>query len=460
MSILIRNGIVLTVDQDHRVFQPGWVRIEGDRIAGVGPGPGPVRQPADREIDATGMLVLPGLINGHAHMTDSLLRSLGADLPLLEWLEALIWPFFSEATGDEIRAGARLGCLESIQSGTTTVVENYYSARQNRSNIDALADAVSRSGLRIALVRGYHDKPSMCPEVFVEGTEELLSEYERIIKTWHGKVDGRLMTWVGPVDLLSSMPESIVAVHALARRYGIGVHSHVAESESELELIRREYGSSYVKVLDSLGVLDASFSCAHAVWVDDEEIEILAERGSAVIHNPVSNMYLGAGIAPVPEMLKQGVTVALGTDGACCNNTLDMIETMKAAALLQKVHRCDPAAISAKDVLRMATINGARLLGLETEIGSIEVGKKADVILVDLSEARTTPTFDPVASLVYSARGSDVQTVIVDGTILMDGRVVTVFDEDDVLRQARQGAIELAGRVTAIARLSKGASDD
>jgi len=454
LSILIRHGTVLTVDAKDTIFRDGFVLIEGDRITQVGDMADLPPRAGDEEIDATEMLVLPGFVNAHAHFTDSLVRSLGADLPLLPWLEKLIWPFFSEARADDIRAGALLGSLEAIKSGTTTVVENYYSSKADKANIDSLAEAFLSSGLRTVLVRGYHDRPEMSWDVFLEETDELLAEYERIIETWHGHSNGRLMIWVGPVDLLSSLPDSIQAVHALAQRFGVGVHSHVAETESELEFIQQEYGQGYVQVLDSLGVLDPMFTCAHAVWVDEEEIEILAERGAGVVHNPISNMCLGSGIAPVPDMLSRGVTVALGTDGACCNNTLDMVETMKAAALIHKVGRCDPAVISAPDVLRMATINGARVLGLQHEIGSIEVGKKADLIILDLTKARTTPNFDPVASLVYSSRGSDVETVIVDGEFLMKDRSVKVFEEEEILRRAQRSATALVERVPALAQLA------
>ena len=455
MSILIHHGIVLTVDPDDKVIQDGFVFIDGDRIVSVGSGKDRLPRNADVIIDAEQSLIVPGFINAHAHLTDSLVRSLGADIPLLAWLERLIWPFFAEADVQEICAGAMLGCLESIKSGTTTVIENYYSSKDAKANIDGLAEAVGTSGLRVALVRGYHDNPKMTWDIFVEDIGELLIEYERIIETWNGTAGGRLMTLLGPVDPLSSTPQSIKAVNDLARQYDVGMHTHVAETESVTKLIKEQYGARYVTMLNSLEVLGPHFSSAHAVWLDEEEMDILAERNSPVVHCPVSNMYLGAGIAPVPEMLSRGITVALGTDGACCNNTLDMFETVKVASLLHKADRCDPSALSAREVIRMGTINGARLLGLEHEIGSIEVGKKADLILVKVDSSHTIPTFDPYATLVYSCRSSDVDTVIVDGNILMEGRAIQAFDEGSVLQEAQQRATEIVNRVPALASLAR-----
>jgi 5-methylthioadenosine/S-adenosylhomocysteine deaminase len=452
MDLLIQNGTVLTVDSENTIINSGFVAIDGDRIAAVGDRGEAPKKSYSRMIDASDCLVLPGLVNAHTHLTDSLVRSQGADVPLMPWLERLIWPFFSTANGEEITAGARLGALEAVKSGTTTVVENYYaSAIFARANFNVLASTLATSGLRIGLVRGYHDNPEMTWDVFIEPIPTILAECEMLIREWHGAAGGRLTILLGPVDPLSSTPESIREVWGLAEEHGLCMHTHVAETEEEVALFRDMYGLAYIEALDQMGVLGPRFISAHGVCLTAQEIEILADRASGIAHNPISNLYLGAGVAPIPEMLRRNVVVGLGTDGACCNNTLDMVETVKMAALIHKGVKRDPTAMSAEMALRVATIGGAKLMGLENDIGSIEAGKKADLIIVRVGKPHTTPPLDPIATFVYSCRGSDVDTVIVDGNILMEGREVVGLDEEAVCREAEGRGRALLGRMAEIA---------
>jgi 5-methylthioadenosine/S-adenosylhomocysteine deaminase len=295
----------------------------------------------------------------------------------------------------------------------------------------------------------------MVPEVFIEDDDEVVREYDRLIRTWHKKANGRIMTWVSPVNLPFSSLESIVKLHELAEKYEVGLHTHLSESKGEVELIRKEYGKDYVEVFNDLGVLGPKFQGAHAVWVSDKEIALLAKTNSRVIHNPTSNMYLASGTAPVPQMLKAGVTVALGTDGPCCNNNLDMIQTLKFAALIHKSNSLIPTVITANEVVRMATIEGARSFGLENEIGSLEVGKKADITIIDLWRPHILPVFDPIATLVYSANGGDVDTVIVDGKIVMEDREVKTIDEQLTLKKAKEAAEDLVQRTPKLTKLRK-----
>jgi 5-methylthioadenosine/S-adenosylhomocysteine deaminase len=456
LSILIKNGIIVTVNENDQIIKNGALYVENDRIVDLGRTRDITKKHrADKVIDARKKLVMPGLINAHTHMVDSLARGLGADMALLDWLKDFLWPFFAEVTEDDAYAGALLGCLEAIKSGCTFVAENYYPPRERKHNIDRIAEAIDESGIRGTLIRGYHDRKGMVPEVFIEDDDEVVREYDRLIRTWHKKANGRIMTWVSPVNLPFSSLESIVKLHELAEKYEVGLHTHLSESKGEVELIRKEYGKDYVEVFNDLGVLGPKFQGAHAVWVSDKEIALLAKTNSRVIHNPTSNMYLASGTAPVPQMLKAGVTVALGTDGPCCNNNLDMIQTLKFAALIHKSNSLIPTVITANEVVRMATIEGARSFGLENEIGSLEVGKKADITIIDLWRPHILPVFDPIATLVYSANGGDVDTVIVDGKIVMEDREVKTIDEQLTLKKAKEAAEDLVQRTPKLTKLRK-----
>ena len=447
MSILIKNAIIVTVNEKNQIIKDGAIYIEEDRIQDLGRTKEVAkRHKADKVIDAHRKIVLPGLIDAHTHMVGCLVRGLGSDMPLLNWLHEHQWPFLAEVTGEDAYIGGLLGCIEAIKTGSTCVVENYYSTRRRKRNIDHIAEAIEKSGIRGVLMRGYHDKEFMIPRIFVESEDEVFREYDRIIHKWHGKANGRIMAWVSPVNLLFCTPESIVRLHELAEKHGVGMHTHMSESKQECELIKKEYGKSYVEVFQDLGVLGPKFHGAHSVWITDKEIKLLAQTNSRVIHNPTSNMYLGSGVAPIPKMLKAGICVALGTDGANCNNNQDMLEAMKFAALLHKVNALDPTAMSAVEVLRMATINGAKALGLENEIGSLEIGKKADITIVDLEKPHNMPIHDPISTLVYSANGGDVNTVIIDGKIIMEERVIKTVNEGETLEKVQEAAKSLVER--------------
>ena len=448
LSILIKNGIIATVNEKNQIIKDGAIYIEEGRIQNLGRTEEVAKKhKADKVIDAHRKIVLPGLIDAHTHMVGCLVRGLGADMPLLNWLEEHQWPFLAGVTEEDAYVGGLLGCIEAIKTGSTCVVENYYSARERKRNIDRVADAIEKSGIRGFLMRGYHDKKFMIPEIFVESEDEVFREYDRIIHEWHGRANDRIMAWVSPVNLLFSTPELIVRLHELAEKHGVGMHTHMSESKRECELIKKEYGKSYAEVFQDLGVLGPKFHGAHSVWLTDKDIKLLAQTNSRTIHNPTSNMYLASGFSPVPKMLKAGVCVALGTDGGNCNNNQDMLEAMKFAALLHKVNALDPTAMSAVKVLRMATINGAKALGLGDEIGSLEIGKKADITIVDLKKPHNMPIHDPISTLVYSSNGGDVDTVIIDGKIIMENREIKTVDEGEVLEKAQEVAENLVQRM-------------
>ena len=429
-DILIRDGHVITMDPQRRIFERGSVAIEGDKIAAVGE---EVKEKADVVIDARGKVVLPGLINAHTHLSMTLLRGVADDMPLMEWLETKIWPIEKNLRAEDCYAGALLGCLEMIKSGTTCFADQYF-------YMEHVAKAVEEAGIRGVLSYGIIELGDP------KRRESELREGEKLVKSWHGKAGGRVLTMFGPHAPYTCSPECLIEVKELARKHKVGIHTHLSESKDEVKRITEKYGKRPVEHLDSIGFLGPEVLAAHCVWLTEHEIKVLREKGVKPVHNPVSNMKTGCGVAPVPEMLAAGIPVALGTDGAASNNTLDMFGEMKFAALLNKAHKLDPVAIPATSALEMATVNGAIALGLQKTLGSLEVGKKADLVLVDLRKPHLTPPHNVISHLVYSSVGSDVDTTIVDGKILMQGREVLTLDEDKVLREAQKSSDDLFAR--------------
>jgi 5-methylthioadenosine/S-adenosylhomocysteine deaminase len=429
-DILIKDGYVITMDPRRRIFERGSVEIDGGKISAVGKD---IKAKAEEVIDARGKAVLPGLINAHTHLSMTLLRGVADDMPLMEWLEKKIWPIEQNLTADDCYAGALLGCLEMIKSGTTCFADQYF-------YMEDVARAVEEAGLRGVLSRGIIELDDP------EKREMTIREGERLVKNCHGMANGRILTMFGPHSAYTCSPECLMQVKELAKKYRVGIHTHISEAQDEVDKIFKRYGKRPVEHLDSIGFLGPEVLAAHCVWLTAREIEIFHRRGVKPVHNPVSNMKTASGVAPVPEMLGAGIPVALGTDGAASNNSLDMFREMKFAALLNKVHKLDPTVVPAQAVLEMATINGAIALGLQGEIGSLEVGKKADVVLVDMKKPHLAPLHNVISHLVYSAVGSDVDTVIVDGEVLMrEGRVLTL-DEDEILERAQKASDDLLAR--------------
>jgi len=418
------------MDAQRHIFDRGSVAIEGDKIVAVGKG---VETKAETVIDARGKAILPGLINAHTHLSMTLLRGVADDMPLMEWLETKIWPIEENLTADDCYIGALLGCLEMIKSGTTCFADQYF-------YMEDVARAVEEAGIRGVLSRGIIelDDPKK--------RETTIRESERLVKTCHGKANGRILTMFGPHAAYTCSPECLMQVKELARKYGVGIHIHISESQDEVDKVMKKYGKRPIEHLDSIGFLGPEVLAAHCVWLTEREIAAIQKRGVKPVHNPVSNMKIACGVAPVPEMLAAGIPVALGTDGAASNNSLDMCNEMKFAALLNKVHKFDPTALPAQKVLEMATINGAIALGLRDKIGSLEVGKKADIVLVDMKKPHLVPLHNVVSHLVYSAVGGDVDTVVVDGKVLMQGRKVLTLDENKVLEKAQKASDDLLTR--------------
>jgi len=418
------------MDAQRRTLKRGSVAIEGDKITAVGKD---VKERADTVIDARGKAVLPGLINAHTHLSMTLLRGVADDMPLLEWLETKIWPIEKNLTAQDCYLGALLGCLEMIKSGTTCFADQYFF-------MEDVARAVEEAGLRAMLSYGIIELGDP------KRRESELRAGEKLVKTCQGAAGERIQTMFGPHAAYTCSPECLMQVKELAKKYKVGIHTHISETRDEVDKIMKKYGKRPVEHLDSIGFLGPEVLAAHCVWLTEREIAIIQKRGVKPVHNPVSNMKIACGVAPVPEMLAAGIPVALGTDGAASNNSLDMFSEMKFAALLSKAHKLDPTALPAQVVLEMATINGAIALGLQDKIGSIEVGKKADIVVADMKKPHLVPLHNVISHLVYSAVGGDVDTVVVDGKVLMRERGVLTLDEDKVLEETQKAVDDLLAR--------------
>ncbi len=428
--LAIKGATVVPMTGADAMIYGGEIGVEGNKIVFVGEaGTIPDNWGADEEIDARGMVAMPGFVNCHTHAAMTLLRSYADDLPLMEWLEQRIWPLEDRLTGEDVYWGTMLCILEMIKSGTTTFADMYFF-------MDEAARAVEKSGIRASLARGM---------IGVAPTAQLaLEETERFIQKWNGSAGGRITTMVGPHAPYTCPPEYLKKVLALAEKFNVGIHIHLAETGAEVEDIRKQYGKTPIEYVNDLGVLDFPVLGAHCVHLTQNDIRILKEKKVGVAHNPESNMKLASGIAPVPQLLAEGVNVGLGTDGAASNNNLDMLEEMRSAALLHKVNTGDPTTIPSYRALEMATRNGGMVLGL-ADIGMIEPGYKADIILIDFTKPHLYPKHDIIAHTVYAAQSSDIDTVIIDGKIVMKNRKVITIDEQEVLANVQRCAGRLVG---------------
>ena len=437
VALVITNGIVVTMDPQGRVIQNGAVAVEGTDIAGVGTTADIAARFRGREtMDVAGQVVLPGLVNTHTHAPMVLYRGLADDLALAEWLEQYIFPAEANTVSPEfVRAGTRLAALEMIQSGTTTFADMYYFEEE-------IAKEIKAAGLRGVLGQTV----IQFPVADAKTPADALTRAEAFIRAFRG--DALITPAVAPHAVYTLDAATLRAARELSRRYDVPTLIHVAETEEEVKNAETQLKLSPVRYLDSLGFLGPGVLAAHGVWVTEPEIAILQTRGVGVSHNPESNMKLASGMAPVPAYLRAGVALGLGTDGAASNNDLDMFEAMRTASLLQKLQTRDPRALNAKTALEMATIRGARALGMESRLGSLEPGKRADLVVVGMSSARQTPMYDPISHLVYVARGEDVRTTIVNGRELMRDRRVLALNEANVLREARSWASKVRAAVS------------
>jgi len=429
-DLLILGGTVVTMDADRSVVEDGGIAVLDDRIVAIGTAAEIAAAWKGSEvIEAHGAdLVLPGLINGHGHAAMSLLRGVADDLALMDWLQQYIFPAEAAAVTPEfVRAGTALACLEMIRTGTTTFVDMYYFEQD-------VAEVVDAAGLRAILGETVIDFP--VPDH--ETPQQALGSIDAWIEAW--KDNPRITLTAAPHAPYTVAPEVLQATVALTRRHGVPILIHLAETQDEVTQIRERFGVSPTLFLENLGFLGPDVIAAHAIWVDDTDIQTLAKHQVGVVHNPESNMKLASGTMRIEDLQAAGVAVGLGTDGAASNNDLDMFGALLTASLLQKHMRRDPTALPALDVLAMATTEGARSLGMEADIGSLEIGKQADIVVLDGSAPNMVPRYDPYSHLVYAARGDNVRATIVAGRILyLDGSFRTL-DPKAVVAAARQQA--------------------
>ena len=428
-DIIIKNGTILTLDSENSIFENSYLCIRGDSISEIGTG-NPALSKAEKIIDARGGLILPGLVNCHTHAAMSLFRGLADDLPLMEWLNNYIFPAESKMDGEFVYTGTMLALAEMIMSGTTTFCDMYLFEEE-------VAKAARKAGVRSLVGEVLYDFPS--PNY--GPVEKGLKYTESLIQKWRD--DPLVSIAVEPHSLFTCSPKLLTASNELALKYNVPLIIHVAETLTEVDEIKEKYGKTPVKHLDSLGLLGPHLIADHCVHLENPDIKTMAEHGVKVVHNPESNMKLASGIAPVPQMLSQGLTVGLGTDGCASNNNLDLFSEMDTAAKLHKVNMLDPTVMDSITVLRMATIQGARALGLQDITGSLEVGKKADVIVIDTHKPHLTPMYNATSHLVYAARGNDVRHSIINGQPVMEDRKLLTLDLAEIIARAREMSIRV-----------------
>lgn len=429
MNILIKNATLLSMGDKEEPVENVEVAIEKDKIKYIGEVPEDFY--AEKVIDARESLVMPGLIDGHTHIAMSLFRNYADDLPLMEWLKTRIWPLEEKLTAQDVYWGSMLGVAELIRSGVTCFSDMYFFMEET-------AKAVEEAGIRAVLARG-----------LVGGDNDdgrRFEETRKLYKSWHNGAGGRIKVMVGPHAPYTCSPGYLRKVVGLARELNVGIHIHIAESADEVEESLKNYGKSPVRHIYDLGLFDIPTVAAHCVHLSDEDIEILAENKVSVVNNPTSNLKLASGFAPVEKMIKKGINVALGTDGPSSNNNLNMFEEINLAAIINKSVNHDATSIPAITAIKMATVNGAKALGLEREIASIEVGKKADLIIIDTQKPHFYPRHNIISAVAYSAQASDVKTVIVDGKIIMEDYEIKTIDTERIMFETEKAAKDLMRR--------------
>src|SRR5216684_735686 len=433
VDLLITGGTIVTMDPSRRILEDGFIAVRGEEIVAVGSGASaslrfaPKGIDAKLTIDAHGKLILPGFINGHTHVPMTLLRGLRDDVTLEEWLTKFIFPAEAKNVTEEfVRWGTRLAAAEQIRGGVTTFADMYYFE-------DAVAEETKGAGMRGVLGETFIDFPA--PD---NKNEAAMLEYtEKFLKKWQR--DPLIHAAPAPHSIYTCSQKTLQDAAALARKYNAPILIHVAEMKKELDDSRAQNGTTPVQYLDKIGILGPDVVAAHCIWVDATDRKILAEKQVGCVHNPSSNMMLASGVSPVPEMRAAGVAVGLGTDGpAGSNNDLNLMEEMDLAAKLAKITKSDPLALGAKAVVEMATIYGAQALHMEKEIGSLEAGKKAALTLIGLDPPHAVPIYDVYAQLAYALKGSDVETVVIGGRVVMRDKKVLTVDEAAVIAKARE----------------------
>ncbi|MFO7835680.1 MAG: amidohydrolase [Candidatus Thorarchaeota archaeon] len=448
-SILIQNGYVLTVNPMREIIPDGAVYIEGNEIKWVGKTDDFSGYTPELTMDADNMVVMPGLIDTHVHLAQAMIRGTADDVSLVDWLKKYVWVLQGNYTEEDGRASAELCMAEMIRTGTTSFLECMI---HTRYGFNGIAEAVEETGMRAALSKiimdstGYADSPDIMYPGMVEERDDCLRETEEMLSCWHGEAEGRIQVWYGLRSLGAVTPNLFREVARLADEHNTRMTMHLGEVEDDVRYVRDEYDMGLTEFAEEQGLLGPNMVFAHGVHLSDKDLDRLAKTKTNISHCPASNMKLASGFARVPEMLNRGIPISLGCDGGPSNNTYDMIREMRLAALVHKAIVDNPLVMSAEDVVEIATLGGAAAMGIDDEVGSIEKGKLADIILVDMDSLSFTPSVNPVSNLVYSGCGTDVDTVLVNGKILMRDKELLTLDEESVKQRARQQAADLLDR--------------
>jgi 5-methylthioadenosine/S-adenosylhomocysteine deaminase len=450
-KILIRGGRVVTMNEKQEILECADILIDGRTIVSITPMGEGTRATVDMIIDACGKVVMPGFVQSHVHLCQTLFRGQADDLELMDWLKLRIWPLEGAHDKDSIYWSAMLGITELIKGGTTSIID-----METVHHTDSAFSAIAASGIRATSGKVMMDYGDDVPPSLMESTEDSLNESEALLKKWHMHDGGRIRYAFAPRFVVSCTDRLLMRVRDMARAEGVLVHTHASENRGEIELVMADRGMRNIKCLKELGLLGPDVVLAHCIWLDDDEMELLRDSKTKVVHCPSSNLKLASGVAKIPEMLDMGVFVSLGADGAPCNNNLDAFLEMRLAALIHKP-RLGPTAMPAATVLEMAIKGGAEAMGIADEIGSIEPGKRADIIILDLNQAHVAPTqnVDLVSRIVYEASAADVETTIVDGRVLMHETKLTSINEEEVVCEANK-ALERVLRRSGCAPSGKG----
>jgi len=448
-SILIKNGYVLTLNPRREIIMDGALYIENDTIVEIGKSSELKSHKAELVIDAKNKLVMPGLIDTHVHLAQALIRGCADDVSLVDWLKKYVWVLQGNFTKDDGRVSAELCMAEMIRTGTTSFIECMI---HTRYGFDGIAKAVERVGMRSALSKiimdstGYADSADIMYPGMVEDADACLKETDEMYTKWHGKADGRIQVWYGLRSLGAVTPELFKDVAQRTREKNNRMTMHLGEVVDDVRYVKENFGTNLTTFAKNHNLLGPDMVFAHGIHFEDTELKVLAETKSNISHCPSSNMKLASGFAKIPQMLQTGVPVSLGCDGGPSNNTYDIIREMRLAALIHKSYVGDPLVVAAEQAIEMATLGGAVAMGINKSVGSLEPGKLADVILINLHELGLTPHTNPVSNLVYSGNGEYVDTVIVNGRLLMQHKRLLTFDEETVMKNAREHSAALMER--------------
>ena len=443
MKLLIKNVYIITMNNNFSKFK-GNIVISDDKIEKISEHD--IHGKFDKVIDGEGLTALPGFVQPHIHLCQTLFRGSADDMELMDWLKKRIWPLEGAHDEESIYYSAKLGISELIKCGTTCIAD-----METVHYTDDAIRAIYESGIRAITGKVMMDYGSDVPKTLMENTDESINESVRLLKKWNGKESGRIEYAFTPRFVVSCTEELLLKVKKLSMEYGVKVHTHASENRGEIAFVQKDRGMRNVDYLKKIGLLSKNLILVHCIWLNEEEMQEIKESGTKVVHCPSSNLKLASGIAKIPELMDMGIDVGIAADGAPCNDNLDIFMEMRLSSLIQKV-RLGATAMNCRKVLYLATMGGAKVMGKEKEIGSIEEGKKADIILLDLNKVHNAPLChaDVESTIVYSAKSEDVSTVIADGKILMEDRKLTTLDEDEIMKNCESSMERLCKKVNII----------